>query len=71
MQQLVNFRVKCNEPLAEHETIQVWSVSEECYVGLMGILNGLFGIDENGWGFIAAVFDDDSGKLTGFKKLEK
>ncbi|MGH9094977.1 MAG: hypothetical protein ACRDXE_07440 [Acidimicrobiales bacterium] len=37
-------------------------------VGLLGVINGLFGADENGVGFIAACYaDDGTGPLTGFK----
>ncbi|MEN6369496.1 MAG: hypothetical protein ABFD77_07355 [Thermotogota bacterium] len=58
-------RVPCNEDLARHPTIQVSSYQSEesaaksAYrVGLIGILNGLFGIDpESGWGAIAANYD--------------
>jgi hypothetical protein len=79
---LISNRVSCNEALANHPTIQVVAIInktracgksepglniERYEVGLLGILNGLFGIDENGWGFIVAHYDD-SGTLLGFKK---
>jgi len=69
---LVNQRIECNESLADHPHIQVrpgkslsgtaiWSV------GLLGILNGLFGIDDiSGYGAITAVINDDSGILEKF-----
>lgn len=70
MDLLVNERVYCNETLANHPTIQVQKaeplvvfntkMSEEVsrwQVGLLGILNGIFGIDERGTGRIAAVFN--------------
>lgn len=50
-------RVPCNEALSLHPTIQVGRLGDEWEVGLLGILNGLFGINGNGWGHIAAVFD--------------
>jgi len=54
MQELVDGRVDCNNQFAEHSV-----------VGMLGVLNGLFGIDPDGCGPIAAVFEDD-GTLTGF-----
>lgn len=52
---LVNHRVPCNAKLAAHPTIQVGPDG----VGLLGILNGLFGADPRGWGFICAVLSED------------
>ncbi|GAG68378.1 unnamed protein product [marine sediment metagenome] len=36
-------------------------------VGMIGILNGLFGSDEHGWGHISA--DYDNGKVIKFRVL--
>ncbi len=58
---LIAYRVPANEALSNHPTVQV---SQEG-VGLLGIINGLVGVKENGWGYIAAEFDDD-GKLVKF-----
>jgi hypothetical protein len=67
---LVNARVMCNKELAEHPTIQVGKDSrykgEVHWVGLLGIINGLFGIDDEGWGFIEGYIDDETGLVTGF-----
>ena len=65
---LFSMRIGCNEALADHETVQVL-VSNGTYfqVGIVGILNGLFGIDEYGWGHISIDYDDD--KITGFRVL--
>jgi len=56
---LVEQRVHCNKTLADDPTIQVGNYHEagKFSVGLLGILNGLFGVNEKGWGAIAAVFD--------------
>lgn len=54
---LVETRVPCNGALLTHPTIQVvGNTSDGFRVGMLGILNGIFGI-EDGWGPIAAVFD--------------
>lgn len=61
IQYLMDTRVKCNRDMAEHEAIQVLPVGPrenptEFRVGLMGLLNGLFGADENGTGPISAIY---------------
>jgi hypothetical protein len=54
---LMNHRVICNEALANHPTIQVGIYEGEYKVGLLGLLNGLFGIQENKTGYIGAITD--------------
>lgn len=56
---LVAARVPCNEALANHPTIQVGD-SAGCFsVGLLGILNGLCGVDAEDWGAVAIDVDSD------------
>ncbi len=50
-------RVKCNEKLANHPTVQIGESNGDFTVGILGILNGLFGVDENNWGPICSVSD--------------
>jgi len=65
---LFSTRIMCNRYLADHKTVQVRQLGEDAFqVGMIGILNGLFGIDENGWGHIAA--DYDNGKIIRFRLL--
>ena len=56
---LVRHRVPCNQALTEHPTVQVGPIAEngQNHVGLLGLLNGLIGIDSSGWGYVAAEFD--------------
>jgi len=62
---LVESRVPCNQALADHPSIQVSAHTKtdrsvgSFKVGLLGILNGIFGVDANGWGPIVACFDDN------------
>lgn len=79
MQVLMNFRVRCNQKLADHPTIQVGfhgdgHLPEEEYdVGLMGIINGLFGTNEHGAGHIAMSVDaveNHPGKITHIEKFQ-
>jgi hypothetical protein len=67
MDALVKARVSCNEELANHPTVQVGLRNGSYSIGILGILNGLFGIDGKGYGAIAANYDSD--KLVGFVKL--
>lgn len=50
MTALMVTRFPCNEALANHETIQVMAVEKTYLVGGLGLLNGLFGIREDGMG---------------------
>jgi hypothetical protein len=57
--ELILTHISCNEDLSNDPTIQVrsYKVQEDdpAYsVGILGLLNGLFGVDEGGWGPITA-----------------
>lgn len=70
MKRLVEARVPCNQGLADHPTIQVQSIREDGQtvfrVGVLGLLNGLFGVDSENWGAIEVQFDED-GEVLGFR----
>lgn len=61
---LIFTRVSCNMKLAEHPTVQVLqdAVDGRNCVGWLGLLNGLFGINENGYGCILMHCDPIDGK---------
>lgn len=59
-------RVPCNQALADHPTVQVQAQNDGYHVGLLGIINGLFGTDDHLWGPICFEFED--GHLTKFKR---
>lgn len=40
-------------------------------VGVLGILNGLIGVKANGWGWLAAVYDDGVHNLLSFKVTDE
>lgn len=68
---LISSRVGCNKVLADHPTIQVRFNYIEHSVGLLGVLNGLFGIDDiSGWGAITAVINDEDGILEEFTRTD-
>jgi hypothetical protein len=54
---LATNRVSCNEELADHPTIQIGAKDNQYTVGIIGILNGIFGIAEDGYGAIAGDFE--------------
>lgn len=67
---LIEYRVPCNQQMADHSTVQVMGVDlkgkEPSFkMGLLGLLNGLVGIKDTGYGYIYAKFDD-KGKLVKF-----
>jgi len=62
---LVDARVQCNQEMADHESVQVqaYDGDENYSVGILGVLNGLFGTFDcgpaEGWGPITALFNED------------
>jgi len=59
MKILVLTRVPCNQGLADHPTVQVREDNDAFNVGMLGVLNGLFGINPDGYGNIIADFESD------------
>lgn len=66
MQKLADTRVPCNKSLVDHPTVQ----TSNGHVGLLGIINGLFGTDDRGWGHICATFDGNN-RLIGFCTVDR
>jgi len=74
IQNLINSRIPCNKDVADHPTIQVQGYKDYPNVhtcGILGILNGLFGIRENGFGPLCCELDDESGEIITFKLIPK
>jgi hypothetical protein len=65
---LISNRQQCNEAVANHPTIQVlYCLNDEFpKVGLIGVLNGMFGANESGIGAIHYQTDAE-GKILEFK----
>jgi hypothetical protein len=63
---LIAYRVPCNEELGEHPTVQTGKTEDGYEVGILGILNGLFGVKKDGWDYIAAYYKDKE-----FKEIER
>lgn len=59
---LFGHRVECNKKIADHPTIQVSMYPPDNIpkIGIIGILNGMFGIRKNGFGALAAEIDDNN-----------
>ena len=61
---LIANRVPCNKQLADHPTVQCTAQHGGFSVGMLGIINGLFGAHEgeyrHGWGPIIFVFEGDN-----------
>jgi len=59
MQRLIEARVPVNMELRDHPTIQVWSGeggTEPPTLGFLGLINGLFGVDDINYGAIEAYY---------------
>lgn len=63
---MFNASFPCSQGLADDETIQVIGGEQPC-VRMLGIINGLFGIDERGFGHIAAVVEEDLKTIVRFE----
>ena len=58
MENLFSKRVLCNKKFADHPTIQVGGLGDgRTDFSVLGLINGLFGVDKDGWGAIAALYD--------------
>ena len=69
---LMQFRAPCNQALANHATVQVGGTGCGYDVGILGIINGIFGISPSGWGRIAAVVvADEDGDITSVTSFVK
>ena len=57
---IFGIRVPCNKELANHESVQVGSREGKDWftVSTIGILNGLFGIDEYNWGHLSIEYEN-------------
>jgi len=71
MKGLVESRVPCNEHLSAHETVQVLRTENGTLeVGVLGLLNGLIGIHDSGWGYLSVELDE-YGNLLRFLQTPK
>lgn len=72
---LFTTRSFCNDEMAHHSTVQVLeregNFGREYFVGVLGILNGMFGIDSRGFGPITAIYDEPGETLLGFRRTEQ
>ncbi len=56
-------RVSCSRALADHPTVQVLTEEDGTLsVGILGLLNGLVGVDAEGRGIVAVEIDEDDGR---------
>jgi hypothetical protein len=71
MKILFSTRVPINKDLSDHPTIQTRDVDGAYSLSILGLINGLFGIQKDGWGHIAMMVDFDSGDILGFERLNR
>lgn len=70
MNKLFFTRVACTEELSQHPTIQVrgYETGNEPQppnVGVLGLINGIFGVNDRNYGFVCMVLED--GKIDRFE----
>lgn len=68
---LLDARVECGENFADHETLQVGKYRDVFKVGFLGVLNGLFGADEQKYGPIEAVIGRHDHKVQRFRRRKR
>ena len=56
---LIKHKIECNKNLFKHPSVQVLKTKDKYLVSMLGILNGMFGVDNNGYGQITACFEND------------
>jgi len=67
---LVDVKVDVTQSVADHPTIQIDARRPGFpKLGIIGLLNGLCGVRNDGWGYIAGEFDDH-GRLIRFVILD-
>jgi len=68
--QVLDYGILCNNTLADHPTCQVrhpvLGDNDQCRVSALGVINGIFGTNENGRGWISVSYEQDE---EGFKIL--
>jgi hypothetical protein len=67
---LMEVHVPCNEDIANHPTVQVRGYNEYPNVhtcGIMGLINGILGIREDGFGALCYEIDE-AGNIVEFKE---
>jgi hypothetical protein len=70
---VLNHKNPCNRELAEHPTVQVTALMDGngYHVGLLGIINGMFGTFPDGWGPIMVIIDKKENLVLYFERVWK
>ena len=64
--------IPCNDKLAKHPTAIVSPVWQEGYtIGMMGLINGMFGIREDNYAAICYKIDMDRNEIIGFYRMDE
>lgn len=71
-QDLLCIHTECNQKLQDHPTVQVAEAvgddgKKYIGVGLLGVLNGLCGVDKRGYGPVQVICNDRTEKIQGFR----
>ena len=64
---LIAYRTVTNTAVANHPTVQVDTANgRPPTVGILGIINGIVGVDAGSWGYIAADVDPGNNRINRF-----
>jgi len=64
---LIANRVPCNQDFANHPNVLVWPQNNGFHIGILGLLNGICGLEIDNNGLIEAVFEEKDGELNRLK----
>lgn len=71
---LIEVRIPISNEVADHPTLQVVDGGDDALLGILGFLNGLVGVlpdgPRQGWGYITAIFDDETQELLKFERTK-
>ena len=70
IRRLFKVQIECNEELLNDPDIQIKVEGNKCFIRPLGLINGLFGAAEDGFGKIVAICSDESGDFQKFVKYD-
>lgn len=70
IRKLFKIQIECNDEIAADADIQVKAEGNKTFIRPLGLINGLFGAAEDGFGKIVAICSDETGDFQKFVKYD-
>ena len=70
IRRLFKVQIPCSDDLADDPDVQVKIEGDEYFIRPLGLINGLFGAAEDGFGKIVAICSDETGEFQKFVKYD-